>query len=699
MEGNRLKIFADKLNEIKQRFLEIINNTDEKKGDKFEEMKKIVDECNIFESYNIEYLKLLQLIEKEKDFKSNLKKYEGSISLKSMDKAFPKIYDKISSLDKIKNLIYRIINFERMQIKEKEKELKKLFDEIKSEKLYNLNFQLLPSDNMELYLYNLYQIFERCIYAKIKEYKNNELTEYINKEDEKYDFQMTIEIGKMIDELNEYKEREKKINKMEKDKEIKKDNQIEKDDEIEKNNQIEKYKEIEKDNQIEKEEKSNVIEKELINEEDEEMEIGEIIEDFNSKIKSKEEELTVFQIAHGRNFEIYIKRFSEFYFALKDHLDIRFFQKEEISINDIQLFEQFIYTLSNYDFDKMDDSFIEIWKESLIEKPITEIKKNIEELNKAYKSTKINFKIINNNQDLQMNYYGKIFIINNIQKYSFDALISYLIGRQNKNKIDNFELIKYLKIQYFSDFIHETILGNKWKDFLYEVFKSNTIQSLIHSVHKDTEKISEEEYKKLIDSVKFFNFHTSNIGQSYPLYNIFISGIISVKEREPLEQIRYYARLLIIFMHEILGHVIIFIIKSLYDKTIKSPETKGKEYSKVANIRGRESGEYLHVQLFGKLLNKITPKELCFIFNTDNYSENDYKIFTQKFLKCNDEKIVKPKILIDLLNKININKISDIPLGIYPSKENIEFSFNIIEENEIICRKIDFEDFDENNLI
>ena len=199
--------------------------------------------------------------------------------------------------------------------------------------------------------------------------------------------------------------------------------------------------------------------------------------------------------------------------------------------------------------------------------------------------------------------------------------------------------------------------------------------------------------------MKFFNFHTSNIGQSYPLYNIFISGIISVKEREPLEQIRYYARLLIIFMDEILGHIIIFIIKSLYDKTIKSPETKGKEYSKVANIRGRESGEYLHVQLFGKLLNKITPKELCFIFNTDNYSENDYKIFTQKFLKCNDEKIVKPKILIDLLNKININKISDIPLGIYPSKENIEFSFNIIEENEIICRKIDFEDFDENNLI
>ena len=46
----------------------------------------------------------------------------------------------------------------------------------------------------------------------------------------------------------------------------------------------------------------------------------------------------------------------------------------------------------------------------------------------------------------------------------------------------------------------------------------------------------------------------------------------------------------------------------------------------------------MHVQLFGKLLNKITPKELCFIFNTDNYSENDYKIFTQKFLKCNDEK-------------------------------------------------------------
>ena len=85
-----------------------------------------------------------------------------------------------------------------------------------------------------------------------------------------------------------------------------------------------------------------------------------------------------------------------------------------------------------------------------------------------------------------------------------------------------------------------------------------------------------------------------------------------------MEQIRYYARLLIIFMQEILGHILIFLIRTLYDKSIKSPQTKGNSYSITANHRGRESGEYLYVKLFGKLLKSLTLNELCFIFNIEN---------------------------------------------------------------------------------
>ena len=160
-------------------------------------------------------------------------------------------------------------------------------------------------------------------------------------------------------------------------------------------------------------------------------------------------------------------------------------------------------------------------------------------------------------------------------------MIGYLAYKGVIKVINNFELIKFLKIQYFSEFIHKTILNDKWKTFLYEVFNSKTIETLINSVYSSAKNIDKKVYKQIIDSVKFFNFQSINLGKSYPLYNIFISGIIPKDETNPLEWIKYYISLLIIYMNEILDHIIIFIIKVLYDKDIKRIE----------------SGEYIHVKL------------------------------------------------------------------------------------------------------
>ena len=81
----------------------------------------------------------------------------------------------------------------------------------------------------------------------------------------------------------------------------------------------------------------------------------------------------------------------------------------------------------------------------------------------------------------------------------------------------------------------------------------------------------------------------------------------------------------------------IFLIGSLYDKNVQSSPTKSNIYSKTARSRGKESGEYLHVKLFGKLLKKLTINELCFIFNIKNYSEENYKNFTINFSNYNNE--------------------------------------------------------------
>ena len=110
-------------------------------------------------------------------------------------------------------------------------------------------------------------------------------------------------------------------------------------------------------------------------------------------------------------------------------------------------------------------------------------------------------------------------------------------------------------------------------------------------------------------------------------------------EVEPLEIVKYYyICIYIIILHEILGHILIFLIGSIYDKNAQSPEAKSNIYSKTARSRGKESGEYLQVKLFGKLLKKLTINELCFIFNIKNYSEENYENFTINFLNCNNEK-------------------------------------------------------------
>ena len=73
-EEKHLKIYEEKLVKIEEDYYKIINDK-ENKYDKLEELKKIIEQCNIFENKNVEYLKLLNSVEKEDTFIQNLKKY------------------------------------------------------------------------------------------------------------------------------------------------------------------------------------------------------------------------------------------------------------------------------------------------------------------------------------------------------------------------------------------------------------------------------------------------------------------------------------------------------------------------------------------------------------------------------------------------------------------------------------------------
>ena len=633
MEKLRLDVFEQKLKEANQNYLKVKDSKD-KECDKLEEFKKIIDKCNILEAYNLDYLRLLKSFEDENSFKLDLQKYECSLSSTSINENFPKVIHKIKAINKIEALMKSILKLGTLSVKNQEIELKKIFEQIKSEKVYRLNCQLLPSDNIELYLNILYNVFGKCISEKINEFVINNLELYENEEDKESDKKMLHEISNLIN----------------------------------------KYKEIEDNKEKEKEKK-----------------------ELNKNISAKMEVYRIFQIVHNNQFQDYLKGFLDFYNNLSSYLYKNFFNNENFNDNDVKLFEQFIHMVSNFDFQDLDDDYISLWKESFEEIPIKNKEDILKNLNKTLKGI-LNFSLVNANKDIQMKYKESIFTIKNIYKYSFNRLMFYLSYRTKRREISEFELIKFLKIQCFSDYIHENILNTKWKSFLYNIFNSETILSLIKSVYSNAKDIDKKDLIKIIDSVKFFNFKSTNIGLSYPLYGIFICGINDNNETKPLEWIRYYVRLLIIFMHEILDHIIVFLIRALYDENIKYPEIKGNIFSRTAYKRGRESGEYLHVKLFGKLLKQLTINELCFIFDINNYS-CDHQKFTENFLECNKKKEYKiPEILADLLKNVKMNESDVISLGIYATKGDNQFTFNIIDENENLCKIIDFDIFEEDDL-
>ena len=102
MKYKRLKIYEDKLNLYKKQFNEIINGSN---NDKLEDLKKIIDNCNIFEEFNLEYLKLLKNFESKERFEKDLKKYEVTLSDENLNKYFKEFYNNnINNTNNIYNI-------------------------------------------------------------------------------------------------------------------------------------------------------------------------------------------------------------------------------------------------------------------------------------------------------------------------------------------------------------------------------------------------------------------------------------------------------------------------------------------------------------------------------------------------------------------------------------------------------------------
>ena len=279
------------------------------------------------------------------------------------------------------------------------------------------------------------------------------------------------------------------------------------------------------------------------------------------------------------------------------------------------------------------------------------------------------------------------FIVENVEQFAFRPLLNYLENRTETEEISNFELIKFLKIQYVNDYIKNKIIVNEFRNFMVEIFCSNTINNLLKVNYTNGNILEKEDYIKIINSIEYFNFEGSTLGETNNMLNVKIS-VYNKKYNTLEDELAFYCLILIAYMHEIFDHILLRVQKQLFDEKIQSPQTKDDKYSEAARKREKESGEYFHVKLFGKLITSLTEKEIYFLFEPKNYSEKDYRNFTREFSNCkNKNNLTIPKVLTNLLRGRNqYTKITKIDIEIYRLFRNADKEIQLIKGGKSWCR-------------
>ena len=148
----------------------------------------------------------------------------------------------------------------------------------------------------------------------------------------------------------------------------------------------------------------------------------------------------------------------------------------------INVLENLVFFIGNYDFEDLEFKYIDVFNESLKQLSLDYIKSRIETKNQPSKIERRSFTL--NDNSIEMEFRDKTFTIENLEEFSFEALIFFLSKKDDLYPISKFELIKLLKIQYLDKFINEKILTKKRKNFFYRVFSSSTIYDLISKVYK-----------------------------------------------------------------------------------------------------------------------------------------------------------------------------------------------------------------------
>ena len=333
----------------------------------------------------------------------------------------------------------------------------------------------------------------------------------------------------------------------------------------------------------------------------------------------------------------YLTKMQKFLISVDSEFHQRFGNLELNSVIDRDLFEDYIYFLATYKFERSDYDLF--WKETFV--PL-----NPKEKEAIAKSELFDIKceFLNNGKEFKIYDDCESYIVDP-DKYNLKCFINN--ASQNSVYKCKWYLNKYMKPNYYKTelFVYKT--KNIWRELLINIFQSRTYTEARNSLFEESQVdifLVDQIIKNIIDNVKFFIYNTTFIGCTNNDANtIYEYGNIDLDiENESVALLIFYGFHIIINIHEIGGHLNIKLqyFISLND-VFHSPDIKEDLrdlYTNNGKEKNKESGETMEIELFGEVKNILTIKEALFILNKDNYSSPLYE-FKTKFQNCKKQKL------------------------------------------------------------
>ena len=407
------------------------------------------------------------------------------------------------------------------------------------------------------------------------------------------------------------------------------------------------------------------------------------IDDTKKLIEKAKENRKLYGLIEGNLFLNYLAKFKFFLGGIKDTylkaISITKFEKEDDKNN----FEYFMLFISNYNFESITRLKYLVWKSSFEDSGSYNKMALIQQYKKKDPFMKI---IVDQDNKLTITAGNmKDIVIENYDDYELENLLTDIC---NNLKFNEVKALEYVKITKIKNHLYINKIFNNWFSFIITIFNRPVISSLYKTLFKDQDQslLEQNELDVVFKNITFYSFDTDSAGSTnretmkiyeYANYTNLIDQYDKDLINEEVIKVIFLAFNLVTNEHEVLGHFNIGYQKYSFgenesDSKYDSPKISKDLSSDYAKTRkDKESGEYIEINLYGRVIADLTLKEALFILNPTNYFKNDYCSFREAFMKCNEKKIDIDEVFSDFLEN---------SLSIKPEKllnaENKKYSLN-----------------------